>query len=159
MRWPQFLLALLNLAFAVYIFLLDVLFTKEINSYTFLWALIYLALAVAITHLYMLYMSNKIDDWYDVESMKSITNLSTVSFSICAFALLALLGIEYYKTKTIKIFNNDEPLKTTLIPLVAALICSMVLFMLSIKFKKYVTLCRSIDLQPTQIPKNYRTAD
>lgn len=106
MRWPQFLLTILNLAFAIYILLLNVLFSKEINSYTFLWSLIYLALAVALTHLYMLYMSNKIDDWYDIESMKSITNLSIISLIISATAL-----------------------------------------------------CRSIDLQPTQTTRNYRTTD
>lgn len=157
MRWPQFLLTLVNLAFAIYVLVLNVVFTDEINSVTFLWILIYLTISLALSHLYMLYMSNKLDDWYDVESMKSISNLSVITFVICAFALIAQFGIEYYNTKTLALFNNDHVLKNSAIPLIAASICSLILFTSSIKFKKYVILCQSIDLQPTQ--KNYRTAD
>ena len=158
MRWPQFLLTLINLAFAAYVLLLNVFFTNEINSFTFLWALIYLALALAISHLYMLYMSNKIDDWYDVESINSISNLSIIFLVVCTVALVSQIGLEYYHTKTIVLFKDNEVLKTTIIPLVASILSSMVLFTSSIKFKKYVTLCKSIDLQPAP-RKNYRTAD
>lgn len=160
MRWPQFVLTLTNLSFAIYVLLLNVFFVSDsINSYTFLWTLIYLALAIAISHLYMLYMSNKIDDWYDVESMKGITNLSIVSIMVCAIALLVGIGVEYYQTKAITLFKKGEVLKSSMTPLIASLICSTVLFTSSIKFKKYVTLCRSIDLQPTQTQRNYRTTD
>lgn len=106
----------------------------------------------------MLYITNKIDDWYDVESMKSITNLSIVSSVVCATALLTQLGIEYYNTKTIKLPYGIELLQTEIVPLGAALICSVILFTSSIKFKKYVILCKSLDVQPTQM-RNYRTTD
>lgn len=159
MRWPQFLLTLINLAFAIYLIVLNVFLVKEIDPITFLWALIYIALALALTHLYMLYMSNKIDDWYDLESIKSINNVAIVSLLICAATLLTSLGVEYYKTKTISAFNGSTNLlKTSLIPLAASLISSLILYTSSIKFKKYITLCQSIDLQPTQ-KKNYQTTD
>lgn len=159
MRWPQFLLTLVNLAFAIYILLLNVLAKDDINSLTFLWTLVYLALALSISHLYMLYMSNKIDDWYDVESLRSITNLSIVALLVCAIALLTHLGLEYYYNKNVsQLFNNKVILKSTIIPLIGAILSSVVLFSSSVKFKKYVILCQQIDLQPRQ-RKNYRTAD
>lgn len=159
MRWPQFLLTLINLAFAIYLIILNGLFfTQEINPYTFLWALIYLTLAIALSHLYMLYMSNKIDDWYDVDSIKSIANLSVFAVVFSGAGLLTFLGLQYYRTKKIVLFEQNELLKTPLIPLAASLVCGLILFMSTIKFKKYVTLCQSIDLQPTQ-RKNYRTTD
>lgn len=158
MRWPQFLLSLINLAFAVYLLLLNVFFSEEIIPLYFLWSLVYLALATAISHLYMLYMSNKIDDWYDVESLRSISNLSIASLLINTTALVTFMTLDYYHNKTITFFKADNILKTTVIPVGAALICSLVLFTSSIKFKKYVTLCQSIDLQPTT-RKNYQTTD
>jgi len=158
MRWPQFLLALINLVFALYILILNVFLTKEINSFTFLWTLIYLSLALAISHLYMLYMSNKIDDWYDVESMDSINNLSVIAVLVCAVGLLAHVGSDYYKARVLTVFNDIATLKNTMVPLIGALLCSVILFTSSIKFKKYVTLCKSIDLHPTQ-RRNYQTAD
>lgn len=158
MRWPQFLLTLINLAFAIYILVLNVFFTETIDSLTFLWVLIYIFLALAIAHLYMLYMTNKLDDWYDVESLKSISNLSVISLLICLAALTAHFGLEYYNTRKIGSLNNKSLLKSSLTPLFAALVCSLVLFTSSIKFKKYVTLCQSIDLQPRH-KKNYRTTD
>lgn len=158
MRWPQFLLTLVNLSFAVYILVLNALSTEEIDPIQFLWTLIYLALALAICHLYMLYMSNKIDDWYDVESMKSINNLSVVSLTLCAITLAIQLGLEYYHTKTITLIKGGGLLKSSIIPLVAALVCSLILFTSSIKFKKYVILCKSIDLQPTT-RRYYSSAD
>lgn len=159
MRWPHFLLTLINLAFALYILVLNVLLVKEIDPLTFLWALIYIALAIALCHLYMLYMSNKIDDWYDIESIKSINNLAVCSLIVCAAYLLISLGLEYYKTKTIAAFNGSTNLlKTPLMPLAASLISSLILYTSSIKFQKYITLCQSIDLQPTQ-KKNYQTTD
>lgn len=106
----------------------------------------------------MLYMTNKLDDWYDVESLKSISNLSIISLLICLAVLITHFGLEYYRTRTIGDLNNNLLLKNPLTPLFAALICSFVLFTSSIKFKKYVTLCQSIDLQPTN-KKNYRTTD
>lgn len=158
MRWPQFLLTLLNLAFAIYILMLNLLASDSVKPITFLWSLIYLTLALSIAHLYMLYMSNKIDDWYDVESMKSIKNLSIFTLIVCAIALILQLGLEYYHTKTIKLNYGMEIFKTPFIPLGAAIICSVILFTSSIKFKKYVILCKSIEVQTTQM-KNYRTAD
>lgn len=159
MRWPQFLLTLVNLSFAIYLLILNTFFSKDLNPITFLWILIYITLALSITHLYMLYMSNKIDDWYDVESMKSITNLSIASLIIGLIALVAQLSVEYYNTKNIRLGNDiSEILRTSKIPLAAALMCSIILFTSSIKFKKYVILCKSIDTQPTQM-RNYRTAD
>lgn len=159
MRWPQFLLTLINLAFAIYILVQNVFLVPEIDPITFLWTLIYIALALALSHLYMLYMSNKIDDWYDLESIKSINNLAVASLVICAVTLLTTLGLEYYKTKTIAAFDGKTNLlKTSLIPLAASLVSSLILYTSSIKFKKYITLCQSIDLQPTQ-KKNYQTTD
>lgn len=158
MRWPPFLLSLINLAFAIYILILNVFLTKEIRPSNFLWILVYLALSISLVHLYILYMSNKLDDWYDVDSIKSITNLSILSSVSCTAALLAHLGLEYYNTKTITLYyDSTEMLKSTRVPLVAALLCSMILFSSSIKFKKHVILCKSIDLQPVQ--RNYHTAD
>ena len=158
MRWPQFLLSLINLAFAIYILLLNVFLSDEVKPLNFLWALMYLALATAISHLYMLYMSNKIDDWYDVESLRSISNLSVFALLICLTALITHISLDYYNNKSITFFKNGQVLRTVVMPLGAALICSLVLFTSSIKFKKYVTLCQSIDLQPTS-RKNYRTTD
>lgn len=158
MRWPQFLITLINLVFAIYLLTLNVFFTKEIDPFTFLWALIYLGLALALSHLYMLYMSNKIDDWYDVDSIGSITNLSVILVVICGAALLTHLGLQYYQVKTIVLSGDSQMLKTSLIPLIASLACSLALFMSSIKFKKYVILCQSIDLQSTP-RRNYRTTD
>lgn len=159
MRWPHFLLTLINLGFAIYLLVLNVFLVQEINPYTFLWALIYIALAIALSHLYMLYMSNKIDDWYDIESIKSINNLAVISLIICTTTMLTTLGLEYYKTKTIAALNgSSNPLKTPIIPLAASLLSSLILYTSSIKFKKYITLCQSIDLQPTQ-KKNYQTTD
>lgn len=158
MRWPQFLLTVINLIFSIYILVLNVFFTETIDSITFLWVLIYLSLSIALTHLYMLYFTNKLDDWYDVESLKSISNLSIISLLICLAALITHFGLEYYRTRTVGNFNNKPLLKNPLSPLFAALICSLILFTSSIKFKKYVTLCQSIDLQPTN-KRNYRTTD
>lgn len=158
MRWPQFLLTVINLIFSIYILVLNVFFTETIDSITFLWVLIYLSLSIALTHLYMLYFTNKLDDWYDVESLKSISNLSIISLLICLAALITHFGLEYYRTRTVGNFNNKPILKNPLSPLFAALICSLILFTSSIKFKKYVTLCQSIDLQPTN-KRNYRTTD
>lgn len=159
MRWPHFLLTLINLAFAIYILVLNVFLVKEIDPFTFLWALIYIALALALSHLYMLYMSNKIDDWYDIESIRSINNLAVCFLIICASTLLITLGFEYYKTKTIVAFNGSTNLlKTSFVPLAASLLSSLILYTSSIKFQKYITLCQSIDLQPTQ-KKNYQTTD
>lgn len=103
-------------------------------------------------------MTNKLDDWYDVDSLRSISNLSIISLFICLVALVAHFGLEYYHTKTFGDLNKTPLLKNSITPLFAALICSLVLFTSSIKFKKYVTLCQSIDLQPTN-RKNYQTAD
>lgn len=159
MRWFQFLLTLINLGFSIYLILENVFFTNDINPATFLWTLIYISLALAISHLYMLYMSNKLDDWYDVESMKSITNLSIVSLSVCGLALVVHIGLEYYHKR--RFMATDSTSIKQITPLVASLICSVALFTSSIKFKKYVILCRSVDLQPTtsmQKRRNYQAA-
>lgn len=156
MRWPQFLLTLINLAFAIYLLVLNVFLTNDISPMNFLWALIYLALALAISHLYMLYMSNKIDDWYDVDSIKSISNLSIASVIVCSVALLTHFGLEYYHKK--KILSTDKGTIMALTPLVASLVCSAILFTSSIKFKKYIILCKSTEL-PVTPRKNYHTAD
>lgn len=159
MRWPQFLLTLFNLAFAVYVIVTVVFFTTDlVQPLTFLWALVYLTLSLAMSHLYMLYMSNKIDDWYDVDSMDSIANLSIVSTFFCTLALATSIGLEYYHKKQF-LATDYESLRQA-VPLIAALICSVALFSSSIKFKKYIILCRSVNL-PTriQMPRNYHTND
>lgn len=159
MRWPQFVLTLTNLSFAIYLIVINVFLAQTVDSLTFLWTLIYFALALAISHLYMLYMSNKIDDWYDVASIKSISNLSVFSLLFCTLALAINIGLEYYYKRQFLATDKDSIMK--IVPLVAALISSMILFTSSIKFKKYVLLCRSVDMTSTsQIPKrNYRTTD
>lgn len=158
MRWPQFLLTLINLGFSLYLLLSNVFFSDYIDPATFLWTLIYTALSLAIAHLYMLYMTNKIDDWYDVESMKGITNLSIVALVICLGAVAYQIGYDYYHKKVI-VDTNPDSLRR-LVPLVAALICSLVIFSSSIKFKKYIILCRSVDLQTAAAAahkRNYQT--
>lgn len=156
MRWPQFLLTLINLSFSIYIILSIVVFSnKSVPPLTFLWTLIYLTLSLAMSHLYMLHMSNKIDDWYDVESMQSISNLSIVSTLFCTIALATHIGLEYYHKK--QFLATDEESLRQVIPLIAALICSLALFSSSIKFKKYVILCRSVDLPAQTIRRNYNT--
>lgn len=159
MRWPQFLLTCINLGFAVYLIIQNVFLSTTINPLTFLWTLIYISLALAIAHLYMLYMSNKIDDWYDVESMKSIRNLSIVSLAICTLALATTIGLEYYHKK--EFMSLDSESIKQILPLGAALVSSIILFSSSIKFKKYVILCKSAaDLRANQKPKrNYQTTD
>lgn len=158
MRWPQFTLTLINLSFAVYLIVTRGLLSEKVDPLTFLWTLIYLTLSLAISHLYMLYMSNKIDDWYDVESIKSITNLSIISLIVCSSALLVNIGLEYYHKKRF-MDTSSESIKE-MVPLIAALLCSVVLFSSSIKFKKYVILCRQVDLPPPQtLKRNYRTTD
>jgi len=157
MRWPQFLLTLINLGYSLYLILANVFLTDNIDPNIFLWTLIYAALALAIAHLYMLYMSNKIDDWYDVESMRSIGNLSICSLAICSLALVGHFALLYYNKKPIP--KDIESIKR-LVPLIAALLCSLVLFTSSIKFKKYIILCRSVDLQAATVAaqkKNYQT--
>lgn len=156
MRWPQFLLTLINLGFSIYVMVMNVFLVNEIDPIIFLWTLIYLTLSIAICHLYMLYMTNKIDDWYDVESIKSISNLSVVFIIVSSVALLTHLGLEYYHKKSI--MSTDSKSIQAIVPLVAALVCSAVLFSSSIKFKKYVILCRSTDLPTIQRP-NYHTTD
>lgn len=158
MRWPQFLLTLINLGFSLYLIVSNVFLTNSINPTTFLWTLIYAALALAISHLYMLYMTNKIDDWYDVESMRSITNLSIFSMCICALALAGHFAFEYYYKKVV--FETDAESIKRIVPLVASLLCSIVLFTSSIKFKKYIFLCRSSDMQAANVAaqkRNYQT--
>lgn len=157
MRWPQFLLALLNFGLSIYLILINVIFTDKIDPITLLWCLIYIGLALAISHLYMLYTSNKIDDWYDVESIKSITNLSIAMLTITSIALMLHLAIEYYYNK--QLLASDSGAVKRVAPLVAALMSSIVLFSSSLKFKKYVMLCKAVDVQPTSTRRNYRTAD
>lgn len=157
MRWPQFVLTLVNLGFSIYVLLKATLFAETVLPLTFLWALIYLTLSIAISHLYMLYMSNKIDDWYDVDSMQSITNLSITSLTICLTALIVNISLEYYNMK--QFFATDSESIKKMVPLVAALICSVILFSSSIKFKKYVILCRSEEVPTQTLKRNYRTTD
>lgn len=158
MRLLQFLLSLVNLGFAFYLIITNVFLTDNINPSTFLWTLIYAALSLAISHLYMLYLSNRIDDWYDVDSMKSITNLSIFSLAICTLALIGHICLEYYN-KRIIMATDAESIKR-IVPLVASMISSVILFSSSIKFKKYITLCRSADLQAAATvahKRNYQT--
>ena len=157
MRWPQFLLTVINLAFSIYLIIENVFLTNDIKPLTFLWTLVYLSLALSISHLYMLYMSNKIDDWYDVDSMRSIANLSLVSLTVTGLALAVHICLEYYNKK--QFLAIDTKSLKQIIPLVAALISSVVLFSSSIKFKKYVILCKSVDLQHTPVKRNYRTTE
>lgn len=157
MRWPQFLLTLINLGFSIYVLISTTLLAKSVAPLTFLWTLVYLTLSLAICHLYMLYMSNKIDDWYDVESMQSITNLSIISLIVCLIALAAEIGLEYFHNK--RFFATDRASIKRMIPLVASLICSLILFSSSIKFKKYVILCRSEEVPTQTLRRNYRTTD
>lgn len=159
MRWPQFLLTLINLTFAVYVLVSNVFLTDKIDPISFLWSLIYLSLAISICHLYMLYMSNKIDDWYDVESIKGITNLSIISMIVCSAALLIHMGLEYYQKKGFT--APDKKSLKALVPLISALACSAILFTSSIKFKKYVILCKSTEPMPAQTTprRNYHTTD
>lgn len=157
MRWPQFVLTLINLGFSIYVIITTALFSNSIQPLTFLWTLVYLTLSLAICHLYMLYLSNKIDDWYDVESMQSITNLSIVSLFVCLTALIVKISLEYYHKKQF-LATDSESIKQ-LVPLVASLICSVILFTSSIKFKKYVTLCRSEEIPTQTLKRNYRTTD
>jgi hypothetical protein len=131
--------------------------SKSVAPLTFLWTLIYLTLSLAITHLYMLYLSNKIDDWYDVDSIRSITNLSIASLIVCSTALIVNISLEYYNKK--RFFSTDSESIKQIIPLVAALICSVTLFSSSIKFKKYVILCRSEEMPTQTLRRNYRTTD
>ena len=88
--------------------------------------------------------------------MKSITNLSIVSLLVCTTALCLHIGLEYYYKN--ELFAMDSDSVKQVAPLVAALISSLVLFSSSIKFKKYVMLCKSIEM-PSTPKKNYRTAD
>jgi uncharacterized membrane protein len=157
MRWPQFILSLINLAFSIYVIITTTIFSKSVSPLAFLWTLVYLTLSLAISHLYMLYLSNKIDDWYDVESMQSITNLSIVSLVVCLIALVVNISLEYYHHQ--KFLATDSESIKEMLPLVASLICSVVLFSSSIKFKKYVTLCRSDDMPAQTLRRNYRTTD
>lgn len=159
MRWFQFLLTLFNLGFAIYLILITVCFASSpVPPLTFLWALIYLTLSMAIAHLYMLYMSNKIDDWYDVGSMNSITNLSIVSTLFCTAALAIHLGLSYYHKKQVFAVGNET--LGQVLPLFAALVCSLAMFLSSIKFRKYIILCRSVELPAARpVPRNYRTND
>lgn len=158
MRWPQFLLSLVNLIFAAFLLTSSVIAPKVVNPFTFLWALVYLALAIALSHLYLLYMVNKLDDWYDVDSMKSINNLSVISMVLCGGVMVAYLGVEYYHNNDVEFIDLNNWSKSPIIPLGAALVCSSILFTSSIKFKKYVILCKSIDLQPTP-RRNYSATD
>lgn len=150
MRWPQFLLSMANLVFAAYLLTANVITPRVVNPFTFLWALVYLALSTALAHLYLLYMVNKLDDWYDVESMKSINNLSVISMVLCGGVMVAYLGVEYHHNNDVNFIDQESWSRSAIIPLAAAVICSSILFTSSIKFKKYVILCKSIDLQPTQ---------
>lgn len=164
MRWAQFLLTLVNLVFAIYILVLNLVSPDvKIRASTFSYSLIYLALAVALCHLYLLYMVNKVDDWYDEKSINSISNLAIFCVVLCTIGLLIYIQLEYMDKKTLTmIFNDGGPLRHPIIPLTALLLSSVVLFCSSIKFKKYVTLCRSVDSQPqlsvSRIP-NYRTTE
>lgn len=158
MRWPQFLLTAINLGFACYLLIKYVFISTDIDPVAFLYTLIYLTLALALTHLYMLYMSNKIDDWYDTESMKSIANLSLFSIVTCGIALAVHIVLWYHANRAN--LTLDSTTTRRIVPLTAALLSSFVLFSSSIKFKKYVLLCKSSDLQPTQNQvRNYRTTD
>ncbi|KAG9509010.1 ADP-ribosylation factor 6, partial [Fragariocoptes setiger] len=49
-----------------------------------------------LTHLYSLYASNKIDDWYDVKSIDSIKRFAVTSLTLCVVAMITYLAIDYY---------------------------------------------------------------
>lgn len=161
-RLVQFLLTAANLGASIILLAYNLFFTEaKIRSTTFLWSLIYLTLALSLCHLYVLYMSNKIDDWYDVDSIKSITNLSIVCLLLCTLALIAQIATEYLEKKSFTFFlDNDGIFRHPIIPLAGILVSSLFLLSSSIKFKNYVILCKSVDLQPVPRTRpNYRTTD
>lgn len=99
MRIFQFILALANLAFCLYLFILNLLKHEAANAQTFFWTLLYLATSLAMLHLFTLYMSNKLDEWYDAKSLNSIRDFALVLSILCAIAICIYLGLEYYKSK------------------------------------------------------------
>lgn len=99
MRWLQLLFLILNVGASTYMVVQVVMSKNPINYQTFLWILIYFVLSAALVHLYMLYASNRIDDWYDEESIDSIKKLSTVSTVICLIVILTYVGLEYHESK------------------------------------------------------------
>lgn len=164
MRWPQYILSLINLVLALYIWIANLTSqTGQLKSTTFLFSLIYLAIALALCHLHLLYMINKIDDWYDEKSMNNFSTIAVISVLISTIGIVAYCLVEYLQKKTLTmLFQDDDHIKHPIIPLAAVLISSIILFTRSIKFKKYVILCKSDDLPPQRYVKsvpNYRTAE
>lgn len=165
MRWPQFALTLVNLTVAFYIWFTNMTSTSgNVKSTTFLFSFIYLTMALALCHLYMLYMINKIDDWYDEKSMDNFSSIAVFTIFLSSIGIFAYCLWEYLEKKTVTmIFNDGGPIKHPVAPLIAILICAIILFTSSIKFKKYVILCKSDDIEPSnrmvKIVPNYRTAE
>lgn len=162
MRWAQLLVCLLNLCFACYLLAANLLFVDTIKPHVFLWSLVYLAVGSALVHLYLLYTSNKIDDWYGLDSIDSIRNISIFSSLACSSALVIYLALEYHSRQTLG-YMFESPatiLRNVTAPIALSIISSICLLMSTHKFKKHVTLCRSVDLEQVAPPRpNYRSAD
>lgn len=163
MRFIQFLLTLINLGASIFLLIVNLASpATQLRSSTFLWCLIYVTIAVSLCHLYVLYMVNKIDDWYDEKSMKGITDLAIICIILSFMVLVTYLVLDYLDTKSFYfIFENGGPLRHPSMPLACITVSSLFLFSSSIKFKNYVILCRSSEVvQPApRIRPNYRTTD
>lgn len=114
--------------------------TSQVNTHTFFWTLFYITLAISILHLYFLYMTNKLDDWYDLPALKGIRNFSIVAALVNFVASCVYFGIAYRKLNSIdwSILSLDS----TLISIVASFLNSLVLYSSTRKFEKYIILCK-----------------